>query len=170
MVTTAVRTNVKVQAHIHSTVYVANELIRIAQAVIDARSLPTDYMHQHGTLFTESFRYWLAGRHLERMTIEVYDPTSDQLIERFDLALDYGRSADDEYFETLIDKVEASLAGLGVLPPGCRYRVIVSLADGAPDLPGWQSTEYRDASHLRQQNIGLVIGAPRIGVSMDFWA
>ena len=48
-------------------------------------------------------------------------------LERFDLALDYGHSADDDYFETLIDKVEANLAELGNLPAGCRYRVIVSL-------------------------------------------
>lgn len=169
MVTTAVRTRVKVQPHVHATVYVANELIRIIQDLVNLRSLPTDYMHQHGSLFSDSFRYWIAGRHLKRLTLEIYLPDTDQLIERFDLALDYDHTADDEYFETLTDKVRDSIASLDSLPEGCRYRVVVSLTEDAPNLPGWSKTEYRDANHLRQKNIGLVIGSPRIGVSLELW-
>jgi len=47
---------------------------------------------------------------------------------------------------------------------------VVTLADGAADVPGWTPTTLRDISHLQRNNIGQVIGSPRIGVSMEFWA
>lgn len=170
MVATTVDANVKVRPWVHSTVYVANELIRVVQTVVEARGLPTDYMHEHGEQFSAGFRYWITQRDLQRVALEVYEGTSPQAVERFDLALDYTGEADDEYFETLTDRVEESLASLRGLHPGCRYRVIVSLVPGAATLPGWGATTLRDTSHLTRNDIGRVIGSPRIGVAMEYWA
>jgi len=125
MVVTSVRTNVKVRPWVHSTVYVANEMLHVLQKVVEARGLPTDYMHQHGKLFSDSFRYWITQCDLNRVVLEVYEHESSQAIERFDLALDYTAEADDQYFETLVDRVEDSFAGLrassGLPLPDCGH-------------------------------------------------
>ena len=97
------------------------------------------------------------------------NPATDKLVEKFELPISYEECADDnERFETDIDKLKAALKRLRRLPPKCQYRVLVNTEDDAPDLPGWASTQARDDSHLKKQDIGKVIDTAAIGVAMAY--
>lgn len=170
IVTTSVHTGVGVRVWARSTTWVANELARVLQDVAHRRGLPLDYMHRHMEDFLGAFRCWIAGRHLHGATLEICDGNG-KLVERYDLDLAYQPPAGggEERFETQLGRLHALLAARRQLPAGCRYRVVVDLEPGAPELPGWSATASADASHLQRQDLGGVIGTARIGVQLAFW-
>src|SRR4051794_11563851 len=65
---------VQVRVWARSTNYVANELQRVLQEVVQHRGLPMDYMHDHHKTLSEGFRTWLTQRHLQGVILEIYDP------------------------------------------------------------------------------------------------
>jgi len=151
---------------------VANELVRILQDLVHQRGLPLDYMHRCHEILVSGFRTWLTSRWLKGAILEVWEPTSNQLVERYDLELDYQppRSGGAERFETRIKEVAAALSRLPQKHPNREYRVIADLNPGAPMLPGWEETNLRDTSHLQRQEGGNVIDTARIGVAFHFWS
>ncbi len=167
MVKTKTHTGVGVKVWAQSTTYVATELIRVTQEVIQRRGLPMDFMHNNGELFVNSFRTWITGRYLKGLVIEVW--SEESLRERYDLTLDYATSKNDEKFDTYIERLRDTLAQRPQLPEGCCYRVVVQLDQDAPPLPGWSETTLRDTTGLEKQNFGNIIGAPRHSVIMDCW-
>lgn len=170
-VTSNVHTGVGVQVWARSTTWVANELLRVLGEVVDKRGLDFGYMHENFEMFTNSFRTWVTGRYLLGVVLEVWNE-AEEMIERYDLALDYdmaGLRSPDERYETYIERLHDVFASRPPLPDGCRYRVVVQLEKGAPQLRGWSTTTLRDTRNLERQSGGTLIDATRISVSMDYW-
>lgn len=169
MVTSSTRVSVGVNIWARSTTAVATEITRLLQEVVNIRNLSMDYMYENFEIFEKGFRTWLTGRHLKSAILEIYEPGSNRLVERYDLVLDYDYGhGDHERFETNIEKFKNAL-GSRKLDSSLRYRVVVSLKEDAPQLPGWSSTTLRDTGHLRHSNLGNVIDTARIGVDVEFW-
>lgn len=167
MVKTKTHTGVGVQVWARSATYVATELIRVTQEIAQRRGLPMDYMHERGELFVNSFRTWITGRYLTGLVIEIW--SEESLRERYDLTLDYTASKGDERFDTYIDRLRDTLEQLPKLPEGCRYRVVVTLDQDAPELPGWSETTLRNTQGLKKQNFGNIIDTVNTSVTMDCW-
>jgi hypothetical protein len=169
-VTTKTHTNVGVQVWARSTTYVSNEIIRVAQEIVQRRGLTMDYMHKHGELFVNSFRTWITGRYLHGVVLEIWENDGGTLRERYDLNLSYDMNGNrSERFDTHIERLRSLLSQRHSLPPGAGYRLVVQLDAGAPELPGWSSTSLRDTTGLSRQNLGGMIDTSRIGVEMDCW-
>lgn len=171
-VTTKVHTSVEVRVYARSTVWVANELMRVLQEVVHQRGLPLDYLHHNHQTIISGLRTWITSRWLLAAILEIWDPHTGLMIERYDLGLSYqppGQGG-EERFETDIEKLKAALARIPQLHPGSNYQVVVQLEPGAPNLPGWAPTTLRDASHLQRQEIGNIIDTARIGVQMAYWS
>lgn len=169
-VTTRVRTRVGIQVWARSITYVATELMRVLETVVQLRGLASDYMHRNFKILEDGFRTWLTHRQLKMVRLEIYDPHGDRAVECCDLNLAYDVSSGRaEGFETQIEKVKAGMASLGPLPYGCQYRIVVDLEPDAMHVPGWHPTSFRDISHLRRQDLGNVIDTARIGVAMAYY-
>ena len=170
-VMTVTRTDVRIRTQTRSVVFVCNEMIRILVETVRARGLPLDYLQRNHELFSASFRTWLAGRWLNHLTVEVYDPKNDRLVEKYILGVAYEPEAEgEEVFESSMNKLQSELTRLRDLRPGCRYEVLVNLSKDAPDLPGWSKKQLRDASHLCQQDLGAMLNSLCCKVQMMIWA
>ncbi|TAK28816.1 MAG: hypothetical protein EPO21_21920 [Chloroflexota bacterium] len=170
-VSTSVHTRVEARIWARSTTWVANELVRVFEDIVQLRGLPSDYMHHHNETLINGFRTWMTHRELRGAVLEVFDPGSGQLVERYDLTLSYEQRGQDggERFETHIDKLRSELMHKQQLHPGYKYRVVADLKPGARSVPGWQPTTLRDAGHLKCYDVGSVIDTSRIGVAMTYW-
>ncbi len=173
MTQTKIHTGVGVQVWARSTTYVANELLRVLQEVVQERGLELDYMHDHFELFTNSFRTWVTGRYLQSVVLEIWNANSDELVERYDLGLDYDTTdtgGGDERFNTYVEQLRNALRERPALSDDYRYRVVVQLESGAPKLRGWSSTSLRDTHGLRRERLSdRIIDTARIGVALDYW-
>ena len=170
MVTTRSNVSVGVNVAARSMVYVANEIARLFLDIVSQRGLPMDYLHERLQTILDGLRTWIAGHWLTNAVLEIYDPASDQLIQCIDLGLCYATEMTaNEHFETAIDQVRSTL-GDDPVEPHLRYRVVVQLTDGAPDLPGWEATSLRDRGHLTRSHLDGVIDTVGIEVNLDYWA
>ena len=166
------RSNVRVGVNVsaRSMVYVANEITRLFLDIVNQRGLPLDYLNELLDTILTGLRTWIAGHWLTNAVLEIYDPSSDQLIQCIDLGLTYAaQMRGEEHFETAIDQVRAAL-GHDQLEPHIRYRVVVQLARGAPNLPGWEATRLRSREHLRRAHLDGVIDTVGIDVGMEYWS
>lgn len=170
MVTTKSYTTVGVSVWARAVTHTANEVVRILLEIPSRRGLSVEHVHERLEFLLKSFRTWMALHALESAVLEIYDPNSDQLVERYDLVIDYERNHDEsEHFETAIERVREALGGES-LDGNLRYRVIVSLLEGAPELPGWSPTNFRNKDHLERQRLNNVSGNARIGVDLEYWS
>jgi hypothetical protein len=171
MTTTSVRTGVAIRVYARSIVYVANELIRTLQEIVIQRGLPLDYMHQNFEAIVNGFRTWILNRQLRSAVLEIWDSTTDRLVERYDLILAYQPSGTSgvETFETHMDKLKAFLAARVKPQPGCHYRVVANLEPGAPDAAGWTPTALRNPDHLTRQDGDALIETAKVGVQLAFY-
>ena len=170
MVMTRSNVSVGVNVAARSMVHVANEITRLFLDVVSQRGLPMDDLTEQLDTITAGLRTWIAGHWLTHAVLELYDPASDQLLQCVDLGLTYRTQRDSsERFETAIDQVRNTL-GDEALDAAIRYRVVVQLANGAPNLPGWETTTFRERGHLQRTHLGDVIDTTGIGVELAYWA
>lgn len=166
------RSNVKVGVNVaaRSMVYVANEITRLFLDIVSQRGLSLDELTEQLDTITAGLRTWIAGHWLTHAVLELYDPATDELMQCVDLGLAYHAQRDTaERFDTAIDQVRETL-GDETLDAAIRYRVVVQLTDGAPSLPGWEATSFRERGHLQRTPLGDVIDTVGIGVELEYWS
>jgi len=172
MTTTRVHTRLKVRAAAKATSYVANEVHSLLMTITDHHQLEPDYFFRHWTNIENGLRTWISLRSLRAVVLEIYNAETNQLVRRFSTTLDYRLdwTAEDDRFESQIDRVKHELNSLGQLQEICKYRVVVDLEDDAPHVHGWFKTRFRDATHLVKRDIGIVVDTNALGAVMEFWA
>lgn len=169
MTTAGVNTRTTISAYARSYGYVANEDMRLMQDAIAARGLSMDYLHEHFETIERGLRTWLLDRDLKAVYLEIFNTSTDKVVERLDLLHAYSAELGEERFETQIERVRAALTEDPALPPGCRYRVLVDLETGAKPVPGWGQAVLRNADNLRRRDVGNAIGTAAVNVEMVIW-
>ncbi|MFJ3233912.1 hypothetical protein [Streptomyces sp. NPDC086787] len=160
------RTSVNVTTR--AVVYTANEIVRIFYEAISDAGLDVTELATIQPVVENGLRTWLTMRKLEAAYLEIFDPSTDTVRCRADLNLVYSSDSEERH-HTDIDRVKAATRSLGSYP-GCSYRVVVSLADGAPDVQGWQSTTLGSVQHLSRQDVGDVIDTAAMQTRMFMWS
>ena len=166
-----VQTSVNVNASSHSTIYTANEVQRTNMEIVGLRGLDSRYMTSSLGIISRGYQTWITTRHLKSSILEIYDPRTDKVVETWNMCFDYDSSGtgDPRAFKTEINKLKDFASKLRKLPAGCRYRIIVELAEGAPEVPGWSYATLRDTSHLKKNALGGHIDTAKIKVNMEYW-
>lgn len=161
-----VRTNINVV--VRATVYSANEIVRIFYETVSDVGLNVTELAQTQPVIEAGLRAWLSTRKLEAAHLEVFDPVSHVVRCRTDLNIKY-ISETNERHHTDIERVKSATGSLGRYP-GCEYRVVVSLADGAPDVGGWETTTLGSVDHLTKRDVGDVIDTAAVRSRMFTWS
>ncbi|WP_406166922.1 hypothetical protein [Streptomyces sp. NBC_00996] len=161
-----VRTSINVVAR--ANVYSANEIVRIFYEVVSDLGMNVTELAEIQPIIEKGLRAWLAMRKLKAAYLEVFDPVTHVVRCRTDLNIVY-TSETNERYRTDIDRVKTETKSLGRYP-GCKYRVVVSLADGAPDVEGWDTTTLGSVDHLTQRDVGDVIDTAAVQSRMFTWS
>lgn len=175
---TEVRTEVGVKTWTTTINYVVNAVIQIFLKYVDHRGLPTRRLNEINEVLARGFWTWLVSGDLETAYLEIWNPKTDRVVERLDLSfeivepeeaeVDY-EELGKEQFKSYAKEINRIAEKLDALPTGCRYRVVVNLKPGYPEVDGWSPAQLRDISHLRKLHRGDAIDSGLINGKFLIW-
>lgn len=161
-------TFVGVNTHTHSTTYVADKLLASLQLIVRESGLDPKKISDEWEALERGIATWLQTRHLERLVLEVYDPSTDALVGRWDFQINYEQSGDGT-FTLDADQVKYSIKKAGQFPQKCSYRIVASTSPGRPDVEGWSKATFRSTDGFAQHSIGTTIDAGSITAGASYW-
>lgn len=164
-----VRVNTTSYAHTH----VATNLLRGLKRIVQASGLSTASLIGSWSVLEYGVATWLGTGHLQTLVLEVFDParrTGNDLVGRFDFAIDYGYYSDGDgelWYDP--DSIAFAVRKAGGYLPRCQYRVVATTAPGRPDVVGWSTTTLRDTTGFQRHTTGTAIGGGTLGASLAYY-
>ena len=150
-------TFVAVNTHTHSVTYVTDNILRSLQDIVKLSGLNPSKISEDWETLERGIRTWIDSKHLETIVLEVYNPVTDALIDRWDIDIAYEWRGDSGRFWVDTEQIKAAIKKTGVWPIDAKYRVVCSNKDGSADVVGWSSTTLRSTSGMIKQSLGTTI-------------
>lgn len=163
-------TTVQVNTHTYATTHVAANLIRSLKQLVVGCGLDASRLVGSWQTLERGVATWLGTRHLEHMILEIYNPSTDGLVKRFDFDIDYSYHPNgngDLWLDA--DTVAYALAKAGAVPSSCSYAIVAGTRAGAPTISGWTTTTLRSTDHLRRRSVGASVGGGDLGAVLNYW-
>lgn len=161
-------TFVAVHTYTHSVTYVADNMLRSLKEIIRESGLSPEKLTSDWSVLQRGISKWLETRDLERVVLEVYNPSTGDLIHRWDFDIAYGVQGDGSMWVNT-DDIKYHIRKAGQWPSTCDYCVIASTKPGRPDVSGWSKTSYRSTEGFVRQSIGTTIDGNGLGAGTAYW-
>lgn len=161
-------TLVVVNTYAHSVTYVADNMLLSLKEIIRESGLSPEKLADQWSVLQRGISRWLESRHLERVVLEVFNPTSDALVGRWDFDIAYGVQGDGAMWVNT-DDIKYHIRKAGQWPSQCDYTVITTTKIGRPEVAGWSSTSFRSTDGFVRQSIGTTIDGNGLGAGAAYW-
>lgn len=162
-------TAVAVYSYTHSVTYVADNILKSLKNIILLSGLdPAKLVGDWGILL-RGISHWIESQHLKSVSLEIFDPTTDALIYRWDLTVSYTWDVSAGTFWADTDQLRYAIKKLGLVPSQASYRVFVSNKDGRPDVAGWSPCTARSTDGMVRQSLGCTVEHNGLGASAGYW-
>jgi hypothetical protein len=157
--------------HVYTNTHVAANLIRGLKQIVTDCGLDASKLIGNWATLELGVATWLGSRHLERLILEIYDPSTDGLIKRFEFNIDYTYDPLGNG-ELWIDPATVSYAvrKAGAVPSQCSYDVLASTAPGRRDVAGWTRGTLRSTAGMRRRSVGAMVGGGSLAASLSYWS
>jgi hypothetical protein len=160
---------VAVYSYTHSVTYVADNILKSLKDIIRLSGLDPQKLIGDWVVLLRGISRWIESKHLEQVTLEIYDPATDGLLFRWDISISYTWSVDAGTFWTDTDQLRYAIRKAGLAPSQADYRVLVHNTKGRPDVDGWSPTSYRSTDGMIRQSLGTTIEHNGLGASTHYW-
>ena len=163
-------TTVQVNVHTYATTHVATNLIRSLKQLVIGCGLNAAKLVRDWQTLEQGVATWLRTRHLKGLILEIYNPSTNKLVKRFDFDIDYTYHPNgdgDLWIDP--DTVDYAIRKAGSVPSSCFYDIFADTAAGRPDVPGWTTGTFRSTSHLQRRSVGAATGGGDLGASLNYW-
>jgi Bacterial HORMA domain 2 len=163
---------VRVDTHTHAVTHVTANLMIGLKRLIQGCGLSTHKIIGEWSVLEAGINTWLESRHLERLVLEVFDPSDsgDDRRGRFDFDIDYGYyTGGDGALWMDTDTVAATIRKNGSYPSQCDYRIMAVTSPGRADVPGWGSGTLRSTDGMSRHVVGTTMGGGSLGASVVYW-
>lgn len=159
---------VSVNTFTHTAGYLTANLIRSVTDIIKAVGLdPGDLPSQ---TLDRGLKVWIEDEDLTKLVLEIYNRSTDKLVERFDFDLDYTYSTgSDGTFWLDTDQVKFAIRKAGLLPTSCSYRVVATTKPGRRNVDGWSDTTLRSTDGMIRHAVGTAIGAGSSAAGLAYY-
>lgn len=161
-------TLVTVNTYAHSVTYVTNKLLMSIQNVIRWSGLSPEKLVNDWIVLERGIKKWLETQDLTQLVLEVFNPTTNTLIGRWDLEVFYGYVGDGSFWVDT-DDIRYHIQKAGVWPTTCDYKVIATTRPYRPDVEGWSRTTFRSTEGFVKQSIGTTIDGSGLSVGTGYW-
>lgn len=163
-------TTVRVNTAVYAATHVATNLLRSIRQLVRETGLDTTKLTVQWATIERGLATWLRSGHLRMVVLEVLDEESDQLVGRFDFAIDYGYYASGDGDLWLDSQaVSHAVRKAGYQTTDCDYRIVVDTAPGAAEVIGWSPTTLRSTSGFSRHSIGTTVGGGSLGASLSYY-
>jgi hypothetical protein len=161
--------SVAVRSYTHATTYVADNILKSLKNILLYSGLDPDKLVDDWNVLHLGIKTWIDSGHLEKITLEVFDQPSGNLIGRWDVNVSYEWTCGDGQFWTDTDAIRFAIKKAGVFPSSAKYRVVATTAAGRSDVPGWSTTTHRSTEGMVEQRIGTSIEASGLSGTMSYY-
>ena len=161
--------SVSVRSYTHATTYVAENILRSLKNILLYSGLDPDKLTDEWEVLHRGIKTWIDSGHLTKVVLEVFDPSTDALVGRWDVNISYEWSGGDGQFWTDTDAIRFAIKKSGVLPSMAKYRVVASTAPGRLEVAGWSSTTLRTTDGMVEQRIGTSIEASGLSGGVSYY-
>lgn len=162
-------TTVSVYSYTHSVTYVADNILKSLKDIVRLSGLDPGKFANDWETYQRGIRTWLDSGHLEQVTLEVYHPTTDALITRWDITINYQWTSGDGSFWTDTEQLRYAIKKAGVVPSQADYRLIVRNKPGEPEVDGWSSTSFRSTDGMVRQSLGGTVQHQGLSGDASYW-
>lgn len=154
----------------HSVTYVTDNILKSLKDIIVLSGLDPAKFVESWESNKRAMKAWLDSGHLTKVVLEVYDPSNDQLIIRWDIEIVYSwQAAGDGSFWTDTDQLRYAIKKAGVIPSLAKYDLILQNKNGRPDVEGWSSCSYRSTDGMAKQSLGTTVEHSGLGGQTGYW-
>jgi hypothetical protein len=160
---------VAVYSYTQSVTYVADNILKSLKDVILLSGLDPDKLVGDWKVLVRGVSTWIESKHLETVTLEIYDPSSNKLITRWDVSVSYAWSFDAGTFWTDTDQLRYAIKKAGLVPAQADYRVVVSNKDGRPNVEGWSKCTLRSTDGMVRQSLGATVEHNGLSANAAYW-
>ena len=161
-------TTVKVSTHTYSVTYVADKILNSFKEIILQSGLDPSGMVGDWKTLTRGIETWLGSRHLNRVVLEIFNPSNDDLVKRWDIDVVYGPSGDGEFW-TDPEQIKYHIRKAGLAPEDAAYNIVVENSPGHPEVAGWVSTSFRSTQGFVRHVLGTTISHSGLSGSAAYW-
>lgn len=161
--------SVSVRSYTHATTYVADNILKGLKDILVFSGLDPDKLTGERDVLHRGITRWIESGHLKKIVLEVYNPSTNALVGRWDIHISYEWTGGDGQFWTDTDMIRFAIKKAGVLPSTAKYTVIVDLKDGYPEVPGWSTTTFRSTAGMVEQRIGTTVEASGLSGGMSYY-
>ena len=152
----------------HSVTHVTIKMLLTLKEIIREIGLnPTQFTDDWAS-YELAISTWLSSHHLKRVTLEVYNPATDELVTRWDLEIVYTMVGEGTLWADTA-AIRYAIAKAGLVASSCRYEIKVS-APGGADVPGWGSCGLRSTEGFRRYGVGATIGGTGLTTQTSYWS
>lgn len=160
---------VAVYSYTQSVTYVADNILKSLKDIIRMSGLDPAMLMGEWDVLLRGLSKWIESRHLERVTLEIFERGTEKLAHRWDIEVAYAWAADAGSFWTDTDQLKFAIKKAGIAPSQAEYRVIVHNKDGRPDVTGWSPTSYLSTDGMVRQSLGTTIEHNGLGANTSYW-
>jgi hypothetical protein len=163
-------TFVAVNTYTHSVTYVTDNILRSLQDIVRLSGLDPAQIADDWTVLERGISKWIESKHLETIVLEVYNPSTDVLIGRWDIDIAYEWSGDGGgRFWVDTEQIKIAIKKAGVWPGSSKYNIICRTKSGRADVIGWSTTTFRSTTGMVKQSLGTTIEHSGLGAGASYY-
>ncbi|WP_300453196.1 HORMA domain containing protein [Accumulibacter sp.] len=160
---------VAVFSYTQSVVYVADNILKSLKDIIRLSGLDPTKLVNDWAVLLRGLSAWIESRHLESVTLEIFDSKTDGLLFRWDIEVVYTWDVSAGTFWTDTDQLKWAIKKAGLFPSQAEYRVSVHNKPGRPDVSGWSSCTLRSTDGMVRQCLGTTVEHNGLSANTTYW-
>ena len=161
-------TSVAVNTYTHSVTYVADNILKSFKDIIRLSGLDPSRFVQDWELYMRALKTWLGTGDLEKVVLEVFDPSTRGLIVRWEIDIVYGWSGDGGFW-TDTDQLKYHIRKAGLAPSDAAYDILLKTKPDRPKVDGWGPGSFRSTDGFVRHSLGSTIEHNGLGGSAAYW-
>jgi hypothetical protein len=162
-------TSTFVISYAYTVTYVTTKMLLLLKEIIGQIGLdPSKFVNDWST-YEDGVSTWLASRHLQQITLEVYDPKTNALVTRWDIDVVYASVGDGSLWVDTA-AIRYAIAKAGLVPSSCRYDIVLKNSPNRPHVNGWNSCDFRSTDGFKRYSVGATVGGNGLAAQTAYWS
>lgn len=153
----------------HTVTYVTTKMLLTLKEIIREIGLNPGRFSDSWDSYERAISTWLSSRHLLRVTLEIYYPSTNGLVARWDIDVIYSTVGDGTLWVDTA-AIRYSIAKAGLVPASCLYDLILTTRSGRPDVPGWGPGDLRPTEGFKRYSVGATLGGDGLSAQSSYWS
>jgi Bacterial HORMA domain 2 len=162
-------TAVSVYSYAYSVSYVTDNILKSLKDIILASGLSPAGLADEWADLHLAISTWIQSEHLQQVVLEVFNPTTNALVIRWDIDIVYAWDSSSGRFWTDTAQLRYAIQKQGIWPSDARYRVLLRTKPGRPQVGNWRPGTSLSLQGFVRQSLGTTVEHSGLSGSTHYW-